>query len=312
MHHRELTEGERVQERRPPEPAPLPLHALLRMQQGAGNQATVRMLAREKYTARQVHKVIAMAQGPGITTADALVLAVYNEIRLELDPDPGVFGDIATAEKKLLELNKIEADDIANFRSAAEKVFPAAQPAAAGRGGKPKKEKKSKAPKVDKGAAAEALKAQIDRDRGEINRHFGTHVLKGAFREDHRPSGFHTINGGSPTHEAFGKKTTGEFGTYRQSVREIADKKNVKETQSTFFPDSASADEVIDAMTSVYGATAEKGRKSVAYPDKLKGMPLASLGLGGKSKEPTIFPGTFTGGDPGEGFDDAYKPKRAG
>jgi hypothetical protein len=299
MHQRELPEGARVKERRPPEPAPLPLHALLRMQQTAGNQAVGRVLARKPlFKPSEVKKLVANAIADGARTEKDILLAIYNEMRLAIDPTPKAFTDPEAAVEPLTVGRQMNGEDHELFTQEAAAKAPH------------QSKKKEKAPKTDKGAAGEKHKKQVETDRGEILGKFGPHVLKGGFREDDRPSGFHTINGGSATHEAFGKKTTGENATYRQSVREIDDRKNVKETQSTFFPDAATADEIIDAMTNVFGATAEKGRRTVAYPDKLKGLPLTSLGMSGKSKEPTIFPATFVGGDPGEGYDPSHKPKK--
>ena len=126
-------------------------------------------------------------------------------------------------------------------------------------------------------------------------------MLKGGFKDTGRPSGYHAVKGNSTTHKAFGKKTTGDFGTYQQSVHEIGDEPNVKEWQSTFFPDSASDADVIDAIASVYGDNVPSKRSTVGFPDTLKGIPLTSLGITGKSIEPTVYPDTFDAAG-GEGF----------
>lgn len=298
MSTRRFAEGERVkEERRPPEPAPLPLHALLRMQQGAGNQAVGRILARAKYKQTEVRKQVNDAAKAGAGTKDAILLAIYNEMRFTYDPLPALFTKVDVATAKLVELGSIDQDDVAAFAAAAEAKM--AGPTTGATGAKGKKGKKAggtvKSPD-------EVLKEEIAADRGAIKSSMGDHVLKGAWRTDNRPSGFHTKNGGSTTHEAFGTVTKVSDLVYQQSVRAIDEPRNVKQTQSTFFPDSANADDVIDAITSVYGKHGrEKGRSTVGYPKALVGIKLTQ-------RDGTAFPDADP--RPGEGYDDSFKPKK--
>ncbi|WP_037497782.1 EndoU domain-containing protein [Solirubrobacter soli] len=295
MSTRRFAEGERVQkERRPPEPAPLQLHALLRMQQGAGNQAVGRILARAKYKPTEVRKQVNTAAADGAGTKDAILLAIYNEMRFTYDPLPPVFSKVDVATAKLIELGSIDADDVLAFAAAAEAKVSGGTGSAKGKKGK-KAGTTVKSPE-------ETLKAEIEADRGAIKSSMGDHVLKGAWRTDNRPSGFHTKNGGSTTHEGFGTITKVTDLVYQQSVRAVDEPRNVKPTQSTFFPDAANADDVIDAITSVYGKHGrEKGRSTVGYPKALVGIKLTQ-------RDGTAFPDADP--IPGEGYDKGFKPKK--
>ena len=95
MHHRELAEGESVQERRPPEPAPLPLHALLELQRRAGNQAVGRVLAREKVPDQRRNGFVKAATTgkTAATSADALLLAMLQRLRRDAQAPAGRLGD---------------------------------------------------------------------------------------------------------------------------------------------------------------------------------------------------------------------------
>ena len=258
MNTRRFAEGERVkEERRPPEPAPLPSHVLLRLQQSAGNQAVGRVLARNKIKTPAAKAAVtgATKSKPKPTNATELLLALYNKLGTG---HGGPWAKVSDAVDALTTAQVIDAGDATYFQNAADTTFPTVSAGA--------KKKQS---------ATDQLKSEIEADRGAIMAEMGDHILLGAWRTDNRPSGYHTKKGDSTTHEGFGKVTKGEYGTYQQSVREKDDPKNVKEHQSTFFPDKAGKDDVIDAVTSVYGESAKKkGRSSVAYPDTLKGIPL--------------------------------------
>jgi hypothetical protein len=309
MHHRELTEGERVRERRPPEPAPLPLHALLELQRSAGNQAVGRVLARKPlYKRGEVRRHVAQAVEGGAATVETILLAIHNELSRSLGDAPAGYTDVATAEAALIKAGQMNAEDPPIFLAEATAQLPAQPlPAAATGRGKPTREKKEKKPKgPTKEEAEAALKERIAADRPAIVAGFEEHVIVGAFRKDHRPSGFHMEGSGSTTHRAFGEteKAGDTWGTYQKSVVDRDDPQNIKPYKSTFFPESASKNDILDAITSVYGASA-KGQKTVAYPDKLRGMPLIKHD---SSDEKTVFPDTMDPAE-GEGFSKAYKPK---
>jgi hypothetical protein len=286
MRAHELEELRADEQRRPPEPAPPPLHALLALQRAAGNQAVGRILARNKIKGNTAKAAVTAAtkRKPAPTTAAELLLSIYNKL------GEGQGGPWATAEDAVTALKGaqvIDDGDVEFFKGEADRLYPKA-------GGGSEKKK----------AASTQLKQEIEADREAILKSMGEHVLRGAWRTDNRPGGYHTKNGGSQTHEGYGTATKLANDTYQQSVREIQDNKNVKPTQSTFFPDSASADDVIDAITSVYGTNGKKKqRKTVAYPDDLAGIPLTQ-------RDGTAFPDTAPQPLPGEGYDDKYKPKK--
>jgi len=274
MYHRELAEGESVQERRPPEPAPLPLHALLELQRTAGNQAVGRVLARQKVPdPRRNGFVKAATTGKtAATSADALLLAMCNAYGATLKPPQGAWAtaDAAITALRALQPVKFDAEDETAFRKAANDKFPAAD----GGGG------------TRAAANTERLKQEIREDRPDVERRFSAHIFHGIWKTNGEPGGYHAVNGNSPTHEAYGDETpVGTQGVYQRSVRAKADKTNIKETQSTFFPKAASKDQVLDGVTTVYGAHgAERGLSSMQYPDTLKGIGLQQI------DGTTIFP----------------------
>ena len=57
-------------------------------------------------------------------------------------------------------------------------------------------------------------------------------------------------------------------------MRSIEDRTKKKEYESTFFPDDAEVDEVLDAITTVYALKFS----TVQHPPKLKGMKLRKTG----------------------------------
>jgi hypothetical protein len=286
MRGHELEELRSQARERPSEPAPPPLHAVLALQRTAGNQAVGRILARNKIKGPQAKAAVTGATKSKPKPADAteLLLAIYNKLGADHEAP---YDTVKAAVKDLKAAGVIDDGDVTYFQGEADKLFPADD------GGAGKKQ-----------AASGELKEEIKNERTAIITAMGEHVLRGGWRTDNRPGGFHTKNGGSTTHEAFGRATKLDSNTYQQSVREIADPKNVKPTQSTFFPDSASADDVIDAITSVYGASGKKRkRKTVAYPDALAGIPLTQ-------RDGTAFPDTAPEPLEGEGYNSGYKPKK--
>ena len=260
MHHRELAEEERVRERRPPEPAPPPLHALLALQQSAGNQAVGRVLARAMYKPSEVRSEVKQAKAGGAATKQAILLAIYNELRLTIDPTPKPFTKVDTAVAALLG-KRIDQEDADAFDAEADAVI----------SGKP----------VDRAATAEAaLKKGIKDKRESVKGRYAKHIFFGEFMKSDgvTPTGYHSVTGPSTTHQKFGARTNiatdAEGEVYQQSVRSVADPTKKKKYQSTFFPDDAEQDDVIAAIATVE----ELGYSSVQYPAKLKGMKLRKTG----------------------------------
>src|SRR3954451_15060717 len=117
MRHRELAEGERVQERRPPAPGPPPVAAGLAMQQGAGNQAVGRMLARQVVADKRRSTLVVASKG-GKRTGDARLLHIYNELRKGITappPVPPVFTTVAGNDAVLIARGVADQEDIDFF-----------------------------------------------------------------------------------------------------------------------------------------------------------------------------------------------------
>jgi hypothetical protein len=294
MDARELAEGERVkEERRPSEPAPLPLHALLLLQQGAGNLAVGRLLARQKVNDQRRNGFLKAATTgkTGAKTAADTLKAMCNAYGATLKPAQGPWADGDTAITALLALNpvKFDAEDEAAFRKAADDKFPTAG-ANAGQAA---------------AANTQRLVQEIREDRPAVEDEFAGHIFDGVWKTDGEPGGYHSINGPSATHEAFGEATPIGNGVYQRSVRARDDHTNVKKSQSTFFPDAADKDDVLNGVTTVYGRRGrERGLTTMQYPDRLKGIRLQQI------DGTTIFP---AGGGPlrGEGWMSAEEKKKA-
>ena len=177
MHHRELTEGERVQERRPPEPAPLPLHALLALQQSAGNQAVgARARAPEGHrpAPQRLRQVGAMAGKTGATTADALLLAMCNALRrITLKPAPGAMADADAAITALMAVQpvKFDAEDETAFAQGRERQVP-------------------RRPTAAQAARRRRTRSGSSRRSGrtapEVERKFSDHIFKGDLEDQRR------------------------------------------------------------------------------------------------------------------------------
>jgi hypothetical protein len=286
MHVHEIKrrrEDERAAAARSAAPSP---HALLALQRSAGNQAVAGVIARHIHGAKDVRDDVKWAmRAPGEVpgTKNELILLVLNAIRDKLDPAPAKFTNVNAAVKSLKALKKLDDEDFTLLEAEAGKQFGA-----------------QAAPAV---TPAEQLKAEVEADRKDMDTTMFDHVLLGATSVDKRPSGYHSTQGGSGTHEAFGARTDGENGTYQRSVRFTADRPNVKPTQSTFFPNTANAEDVKNAITSVYGKRGrELGVQSVRYPETLKGIKMTQ-------REGTAFP-LSTPPLPGEGYDEKYSKKK--
>jgi hypothetical protein len=265
----------RRDERRPAAAVPLPEHALLALQRSAGNHAVTRMLARSKFSSGEVRDEVKFALNPRggtpPTTKTALLLAVYNQIRVTLDPTPAEYTNVIAATKSLKQRGKIDDEDVTAFDSAAGQALglEAAEDPAVTR--------------------AKKLKNQIEDKRPGIDAKHRKHIFDGDLKGE-SPTGYHSIKGKTPsaTHEAYGAKTqvaNDVAGVYQRSVRLVGQPTKRKANQSTFFPDTATEDEVLDAITSVYGFKPRPAK--VTYPESLKGPQLATRGE-------TVYP---AGGD---------------
>jgi hypothetical protein len=217
------------------------------------------------------------------TTADELMLAMlraYGATLQRLKPPPQPWTTIAEAVKSLTDSNKFEDSDEKAFRQAALARIPptAGQAQAAAE------------------ADVNATRQRLRKERKPVEEKFGDHIFKGITKTDGEPGGYHSINGTSPTHEAFGKETPLEKGVYQQSVRFISEPTNVKKTQSTFFPKTATKDDVLDGITSVFGVTGSaKGTMTMSFPDNLKDIKLQQIDA------TTVFP-AGGGAKTGEGW----------
>jgi hypothetical protein len=134
----------------------------------------------------------------------------------------------------------------------------------------------------------EDLRTEVKAKRPSIEAKHKHHIFQGDFKAGDKdaPTGYHSKNGktASATHEAYGGTTdvpNDVGGVYQQSVRSTKAPFKKKDYRSTFFPDDATEDDILDAITSVYGLGSQSA--SVTYPPKLKGMTLQKIGA-------TIFP----------------------
>lgn len=107
------------------------------------------------------------------------------------------------------------------------------------------------------------------------------HVFKGDFKAGSTtPTGYHSTADGSPTHLAYGGRTTiGGLGVYQQSVKGKLAPKTKKPIQSTFFPESidgrsTTKDDVILAL----GTAMNSESKTVKFPLAWRGMVITKVG----------------------------------
>lgn len=238
----------------------------------AGKAAQLRMIAGSyptqqqapiqlrKYTDSALRKLVKEAAKTSQPNSTAILLAIYNEMRFEVDPTPAQFNSVVLARDAMIAANRIDAEDAAALVIEAERMQQA--------GGDP----------------AEALRlrivAEIAAKRNGIEGKYGHHVFQGDYNSTGIPTGFHSKADGSTTHEAYGTRTNvANGGAYQQSVRR-RDNQVHKPIQSTFFPDTLSHQNVVDAITVVYGC----GLSTVAHVDtSVNGMRL-------EKKGDTVFP----------------------
>ena len=212
-----------------------------------------------KYKDKDIREEIKFILGPDTTNKTAILLAVYNQMRHELDPTPGPFSSVKAATDAMVAAGKLDAGDVAAFAAEAKRLNET--------GGDP--------------AAANRLRIaqEIADKRGSVEARHAHHVFNGDMNGA-VPTGYHSKAGNSTTHEGYGTMTdVGNAGAYQQSVR-TQDGHVRKPIQSTFFPDAATRDHVIDAITVVY----ELGFSTVSnVAPSVNGLKLTSRG-------DTVFP----------------------
>ena len=239
-------------------PAVGALVALQRLTQApsAASRAPVQL---RKYSDKEIRAEIKFVLDGCEPNKTSILLAVYNQIRLTLDPDPGPFQSVKKASDALVAAERFDADDVEAFAEEAGRLQTA--------GGNPAE------------ATRLRIRETIATKRGAIAGKYAHHIFDGDMK-DGVPTGYHSKAGNSASHEAYGTSTdVGNAGAYQQSVRTRDDHVR-KPIQSTFFPDTATRDTVIDALTVVY----EAGLSTVAYvDDTVNGMRLAKRG-------DTVFP----------------------
>lgn len=161
----------------------------------------------------------------------SIQLAVYNQMRFEVDPTPAKYSSNVTARAAMIAAGRLDAEDADALAEEATKMQTA--------GGDPVV------------ALRNRIAAEIAEKRDGIDGKYGRHVFKGETNSGGIPTGYHSIADPSDTHVAYGTKTDLGNGVYQQSVRLIGGVR--KPIQSTFFPDAATRGQVIDAITAVYG-----------------------------------------------------------
>jgi hypothetical protein len=246
-----------VQQRRP-EFGPT---AILALQRTVGNQATIQLIQRLTLSASDIKQWIRWVRDPADrANSTRCMLAIYNQMRLSIDPAPAAFRSLAEARRTLIQHNQIDQEDVDALEAEAARLQQA--------GGDP-------AEFVRLGIVQKiaAKYAAMDTD-------YGQHIFQGEFAGT-VPTGFHSKADGSATHESYGAATqVGNGGAYQQSVRTRTRPAVRKPIQSTFFPDGATHRQVIEAIASVYAA----GLTTVQHVDpNVNGLRLAKRG-------DTVFP----------------------
>ena len=102
-----------------------PQHVLLALQQGAGNQAVTRMLARQlvKDNMRSGAAKRLSAAHKGATSEDALLLAMYNDMQSKVRPaPPAPWATVDAAITALKAAGKIDDADVPLFKADARKA----------------------------------------------------------------------------------------------------------------------------------------------------------------------------------------------
>ena len=240
---------------------PLRPSTILALQRTVGNRATLALLQRQTLTAAKIKEWIRWERDPAIrANSTALLLSIYNQMRLDLDPTPAAFTSLVAARKALKDGGRLDDEDVAALEAEARRSQQA--------GGDPAELVRLRI--VEKIAArSNAVEAK-----------YGQHIFQGDIAAG-TPTGFHSKADGSATHEAYGTVTpVGNGAAYQQSVRTRTPPVVRKPIQSTFFPDAASHQQVIGAITSVY----EAGLSTVGHVDPVvNGLRLAKRG-------DTVFP----------------------
>ena len=218
-----------------------------------------------KYKQSEIRRMVREAAKTAQPNRVALLLEVYNQMRYEIDPTPVAFTTVLAGRTALIAANRIDAEDADALDAEATQMQQAG------------------------GDAAEAtrirIEGQIAAGRGATEGAYAQHIFQGDTKAG-VPTGYHSTVDGSATHEACGTATNlantsaGGNAAYQQSVRLQAGARTRKPIQSTFFPDDATHNNVIDAITAVYTL----GMKTVAYvADTVNGLKLAKRG-------DTVFP----------------------
>ena len=258
-------------------PGPLRPSTVLALQRTVGNHATLTLLGhdrpaagaasgasalqRQTLSAAQIKDWIRWERDPGIrANSTALLLSIYNQMRLNLDPTPAAFTSLAVARKALKDGGQLDQEDVTALEAEARRSQQA--------GGDPAELVRLRI--VEKIAARS----------GAVDAKYGQHIFQGDIAAG-TPTGFHSKADGSATHEAYGTITpVGNGAAYQQSVRTQTPPRVNKPIQSTFFPDAASHQQVIEAIASVY----EAGLSTVGHVDPVvNGLRLAKRG-------DTVFP----------------------
>jgi hypothetical protein len=236
--------------------------AVIALQRSVGNQATLAMLGhgtpvlqRSLLTASQVKDWIRWVRDPADrANSTRCMLAIYNQMRLSLDPTPAEFRSLADARQTLIQRKQIDQEDVDALEAEAARLQQA--------GGDPVA--------LLRNRMVEKIAARYN----AADAAYGPHIFQGDLSGT-QPTGYHSKADGSATHETYGQVTQIGNGVYQQSVRTRTPPRVKKKNQSTFFPDAASHRQVIEAIASVY----EAGLSTVGFVDPVvNGLKLAKRG----------------------------------
>lgn len=236
--------------------------AILALQRSIGNHATSALIQRAQLERKEVKQWASWAKAEHNALL-AILNALARDNNVEMNPADG-FTSVARATTALKTAGVIDDEDIEALQAEI---------------------RIAKAGGADKERLVEERdRVRLDAERDATRGKWGHHIFEGDTDANGVPTGYHHQAVASATHEAYGNRTAvGNGGAYQQSVRLRAGGRTRKPIQSTFFPDTVTQDDVIDAITSVQVLR----YTTVRYPAALKGMRL-------KKKGATIFP---DGGD---------------
>ena len=165
--------------------------------------------------------------------AAELLLEIYNELRLERDASRR-FSDMVSDAVDAFEAQRDHRGRTtsAAFADAASKVF--------GGGKKPM----SGAAMLERAARPKVAEKRPRGIDGQITSSTSSSAdFKGAIKQTNVRAGYHSIKGaGRPTHEALRRRRPLAVRDLSAASARSSTSRTCKETQSTFFPDSASAD----------------------------------------------------------------------